>query len=129
MVKGVYNYFENQHTTTLCGSITHDKKIMEIKDVYMRIKQKLGVDRDDQIAEKLGITKQSVSGFKKRGTLPYEALIVYCEKHQISVEYILFGYKTDEKVNDNLRIENAKLQAKLDLVRELLDEAYGKGRT
>ena len=102
---------------------------MEIKDVYMRIKQKLGVDRDDQIAEKLGITKQSVSGFKKRGTLPYEALIVYCEKHQISVEYILFGYKTDEKVNDNLRIENAKLQAKLDLVRELLNEAYEKGRT
>ena len=27
---------------------------MEIKDVYMRIKQKLGVDRDDQIAENLG---------------------------------------------------------------------------
>ena len=64
----------------------------------------------------------------RNGTLPYEALMVYCEKHQISVEYI-FGYKTDEKINDNLRIENAKLQAKLDLVRELLNEAYEKGRT
>ena len=63
MVKGVCNYSENQCTTSLCGSITHYKKIMEIKDVYMRIKQKLGVDRDDQIAEKLGITKQSVCSY------------------------------------------------------------------
>ena len=99
---------------------------MEIKSVYSRIKQKLGVDRDDQIAKELGITKQSLSGFKQRGSLPFEALINYCEKQGICANHIFFGRDPGEKINEQLKIENERLKAKLEIVRELLVEAIGK---
>ena len=101
---------------------------MEVKDVYRRIKDKLGVDRDDQIAKELGITKQSLSGFKQRGSLPFEALFDYCEKHGIDANFILFGQDPGEKINEQLKIENERLKAKLEIVRELLVEAIGKDK-
>jgi len=73
---------------------------MEIKDVYRRIKEKLGVDRDDQIAKELGITKQSLSGFKQRGSLPFEALMDYCEKQGICANHI-FSDEIPERKSTN----------------------------
>ena len=50
----------------------------------------------------------------------------YCEKHGIDANHILFGHDPGEKINEQLKIENERLKAKLEIVRELLVEAIGK---
>lgn len=45
-------------------------------------------DRD--VAEALGISKNSLVQFKKRNTVPYEQLAYFCAKRKISINWILF---------------------------------------
>tara|TARA_Y100000593_G_scaffold54333_1_gene101551 strand:- start:464 stop:769 length:306 start_codon:yes stop_codon:yes gene_type:complete len=99
---------------------------MNSEEIYDRFQRTIGIKRDDLIAKKLGITKQSLSGFKQRGSLPFEALMEYCEKHGIDANHILFGHDPGEKINEQLKIENERLKAKLEIVRELLVEAIGR---
>jgi len=99
---------------------------MNSDEIFDRFQRSIGIKRDDQVAKALGITKQSLSGFKQRGSLPFEALMDYCEKHGIDANHIFFGQDPEEKINKQLKIENERLKAKLEIVRELLVEAIGK---
>ena len=101
---------------------------MNTEEIFDRFQRSIGIKRDDLIAKKLGITKQSLSGFKSRGSLPFEALLDYCEKHDIDTNFILYGHDPGEKINEQLKIENERLKAKLEIVRELLVEAIGKDK-
>ena len=101
---------------------------MESKLVFNRLRNHVGVDRDDEVAELLGLSKQSYGGFKKRKKIPFEALAKYCLKHGISIDSILFGHDPGEKINEQLKIENERLKAKLEIVRELLTEAIGRDK-
>ena len=101
---------------------------MDSGEILDRFQRSTGIKRDDQVAKALGITKQSLSGFKQRGSLPFEALMDYCEKQGICANFILFGRNPGEKINEQLKIENERLKAKLEIVRELLVEAIGKDK-
>ena len=52
----------------------------------------------------------------------------YCEKQGICANHIFFGRDPGEKINEQLKIENERLKAKLEIVRELLVEAIGKDK-
>ena len=99
---------------------------MDCGEILDRFQRSIGVKRDDLIAKELGITKQSLSGFKQRGSLPFEALLDYCEKHDIDLNHIIYGQDPGDKINEQLKIENERLKAKLEIVRELLTEAIQK---
>ena len=99
---------------------------MNTEEIFERFQRSIGIKRDDEVAKTLGITKQSLSGFKSRGSLPFEALLNYCEKQGICANHILFGQDPGDKINEQLKIENERLKAKLEIVRELLVEAIGK---
>ena len=101
---------------------------MNTEEIYDRFQKTIGIKRDDQVAKALGITKQSLSGFKQRGSLPFEALLDYCEKQGIDLNHIIYGQDPGDKINEQLKIENERLKAKLEIVRELLVEAIGKDK-
>ena len=101
---------------------------MDSGEVLDRFQRSTGIKRDDLVAKALGSTKQSLSGFKQRGSLPFEALMDYCEKQGICANHILFGRDPGDKINEQLKIENERLKAKLEIVRELLVEAIGKDK-
>jgi hypothetical protein len=53
-------------------------------------------------------------------------MIDYCRKHQIDINFIFFGNDPGEEINEELKLENERLKAKLEIVRELLTEAIQK---
>ena len=93
---------------------------MKNEEILERFQRTIGIKRNDLIAKELGITKQSLSGFKQRGSLPLEALIDYCEKHGFDLNHIIYGKDPVEAINQELRLENERLKARLEEVRELL---------
>jgi hypothetical protein len=101
---------------------------MDIDPIYERFQKAIGVKRDDLVAKEIGISKQSLGGFKTRGKLPFEAMIDYCKKHKIDINFIFFGNDPGEEINEELKLENERLKAKLEIVRELLMQAIGKDK-
>ena len=101
---------------------------MEAKSVFNRLRNHAGAERDDVVAELLGLSKQSYGGFKARGKIRFEALAEYCQHNGISIDSILFGHDPGEKINEQLKIENERLKAKLEIVLELLNKAIGKDK-
>ena len=46
---------------------------------------------DKDVASALGISKESLSHLKKRGSVPYEQISKFCAKRDISINWVLFG--------------------------------------
>ena len=47
--------------------------------------------RDRDIASALGLDPQYFAVIKRRNKIPYEALAVFCKKHRISLNWLLFA--------------------------------------
>jgi len=46
---------------------------------------------DKDVAKALGISKESLSHHKRKNTIPYEAIVYFCAKRQISINWVLFN--------------------------------------
>ena len=99
---------------------------IDYDEILDRLKKHGKVRKDDEIAKHLGLSKQSLGGFKKRGKLPYEALHEYCLEHGIGMDQFLFGTDLGEKLNIELQKENERLKSNLELATSLIREALGK---
>ena len=80
--------------------------IEKIKDI---LQNELGVERvyDKDVAKALGISKESLSHFKKRGRVPLEQIVYFCAKRKISINWILFGQTPkllEEETDKYLRV-------------------------
>ena len=64
--------------------------IDKIKDI---LKEEQEIDKvyDKDVAKALGISKESLSHFKKRGRIPLEQIVYFCAKRNISINWILFN--------------------------------------
>jgi hypothetical protein len=62
-----------------------------IIDIIERVKIINKIHTDHEVAKILGISKANLSNYRSKGSIPYDALSNYCERENLSVDYILFG--------------------------------------
>jgi phage repressor protein C with HTH and peptisase S24 domain len=71
-----------------------------IGEIIRRIKELKGLSTDGEVARALGLKPQTLATAKMRGSMPYEALISFCDKERISLDLLLRGMelKAEEPV-------------------------------
>jgi hypothetical protein len=60
-------------------------------EIIDRIKGEFNCSSDGEVAKLLGISKFSLSNYKARGNIPYEALFTFCIKEDISLDWLFTG--------------------------------------
>ncbi|UMY64787.1 helix-turn-helix domain-containing protein [Flavobacterium sp. HJ-32-4] len=68
-----------------------DKNIQNATDVIARLKEVLKIRKDIQLAEFLNVRPNTISTWKKRNTLDYDALIRICDLYELDLNEILLG--------------------------------------
>lgn len=64
-------------------------KMKKIELVIEKIRRLKGLKSDAKVAELLGLTRQGLSDYKRRDTLPFEKLKDFCEKEKLVFDEIL----------------------------------------
>jgi len=70
---------------------------MDIETVIENLKDILSCELgekkiyDKDVAHALGISKESLSHHKRKKTIPYEPIVYFCAKRQISINWVLFN--------------------------------------
>ncbi len=75
--------------------------MLDLTKIVEKIRHKEGFKNDAQVAALLNISKQNLSSYKTRGTLPYEELIKYCDDRKLSLDWIRTD-NTAEHCNESL---------------------------
>jgi len=72
---------------------------------YLKVKENKEYVYDKDIGEHLNITPESLSRLKKSNSIPFQKIIDFCEKEEISLDWILFGknLKDEEKLKIKYR--------------------------
>ena len=99
--------------------------IKNIFQIVERIKQSKGFKSDGEVAEALKMTKTALSNHKARRTIPYEALSTFCERENISLDWLLTGEKPTEHiglVKDSPPIYNIKDDDTLSEILKMLSD-------
>jgi hypothetical protein len=69
-------------------------KKITFADIFKRFKGKVGVSKDYKVADLLGFKQSTFSQRKKDGSIPYEELVSYCQKHAVSLDELFNVKKT-----------------------------------
>lgn len=62
-----------------------------VNDVLERMREALGVKNDVELADALGVSKSTISSWKKRGAVPLEKCLAVSQATMCSLEVILHG--------------------------------------
>lgn len=68
-----------------------EKNIQNATEVISRLKEMLKIRKDIQLAEFLNVRPNTISTWKKRNTLDYDALIRICDLYELDLNEILLG--------------------------------------
>ena len=97
----------------------------EIRLIVDRLKKVLGVSRDDEVAKALGMSPQSLNGYKDRRKIPFVQILEFCEKEDVSLDHVILGKgqvlnldQSKQIVDLNKRIN--ELEGAISLAKELL---------
>lgn len=63
----------------------------ELIHIIERIKEIKHLQSKTAVAEAIGISKENLNGYLKRNKIPLEAVLLFCEKENISPTYLLYG--------------------------------------
>ncbi|MDY6904125.1 MAG: helix-turn-helix domain-containing protein [Thermodesulfobacteriota bacterium] len=67
------------------------QNLIKFSDILNRIKEASGQKKDIDIANALNLKQSTFANAKKRDSIPYEALITFCNKNQINIHWLLTG--------------------------------------
>lgn len=67
------------------------KRSDQLRQVLDRLKTLEGVRNDVDLAGPLATNRRNVSAWKERGALPWDRLYDYCQRKQISLEWLING--------------------------------------
>ncbi|MGO3708318.1 MAG: helix-turn-helix domain-containing protein [Mesonia hippocampi] len=70
-------------------------RVIEVIDVLERLKNKFNVKTDRKLCKLLGVKPNTLSNWKKRNRLDYEAILTICKQNNLDLNYIF--YNTPEK--------------------------------
>ncbi len=62
-----------------------------LRQVLDRLKSLEGLRSDVELAEPLLTNRRNIAAWKERGTLPWDRLYDYCQRQQVSLEWLLNG--------------------------------------
>jgi len=79
--------------------------ILERIRTFLKNKENKEYIYDKDIGEHLKITPESLSRLKKNNSIPFQKIIDFCEKEEISLDWILFGKNTITNEENKLFIK------------------------
>jgi hypothetical protein len=71
------------------------------KDIFFRLMKISNIDSLKDLSESLGYKQNWATSTRKRNTIPYEACALIAEKHECSMDYLLYGIENSNKVDIN----------------------------
>ena len=103
------------------------------REIFARIKEIAGLERDDELARLLALSPQSLGGYKSRHTLPINQLLRWVGQKNVSLDYLLLGIGPVKRENLNFEKENRdlrkrieRLEGAIELAKDLLRDVFGK---
>lgn len=75
--------------------MTKSREKFIFSDIVGRIKQREGISSDTQLAKILGLERTALAERKRRNSIPYKEIVIYCEQHGASMHYVLTGEGLD----------------------------------
>lgn len=69
----------------------------DLDSILGRVASIAGVTKDSELAEVLGVTRQTLSKWKQRETIPYEKVIEFAISSDISLDNLLLGKEAHNK--------------------------------
>lgn len=71
--------------------MTEETRSELLRQVLDRLKTLEGLRSDVDLAEPLATNRRNIAAWKERGTLPWDRLYDYCQRRQVSLEWLLNG--------------------------------------
>jgi len=75
--------------------------MFDFHDITTRLKQTIAQQegrekvRDKDVANALDLDPQYYAVIKRRNKIPYEAIALFCKKHRLSLNWVLFQQKPE----------------------------------
>lgn len=70
--------------------MVRERKVL-LRDILDRLKQVEQVSSDVDLADPLMTSRRNISAWKERQSVPWEKLVAYCHRQQISLEWLING--------------------------------------
>tara|TARA_R100000458_G_C8273001_1_gene247820 strand:- start:1694 stop:2284 length:591 start_codon:yes stop_codon:yes gene_type:complete len=106
------------------------KDIMEDSSahVFDRLKKALSIASDVELAERLGVSKSGLNGYRVRDTIPFAQIVELCKKESMSLDWILLGQGLRLGEDAEILEENDrdKLERQIAVYEDLLQYAFSK---
>ncbi|WP_067863655.1 helix-turn-helix domain-containing protein [Neptuniibacter marinus] len=71
--------------------MTENNSSTNVSAVLERVGVSLGTNKDTDIAKALGVSRQTVSGWRRRDSVPYESLIPFAKENNLALDYLFWG--------------------------------------
>jgi len=68
--------------------------MVDIDSVLDRLKHFFQIGKDIDLAEKLNVTTANLGGYKRRGTIPYEQILIALEDTDADLQWIFYGIES-----------------------------------
>ena len=75
--------------------MTKSRDKFSFSDIIKRIKLREMISSDAKIAELLGLERTAFAERKRRNSLPYKEIVIYCEQSGANLHYLLTGEGLD----------------------------------
>lgn len=93
--------------------------------IINRLKNVLGVEKDSDLARKLGVQPNKFGTWKTRNFLPIELIAELCDKNNISINFILYGKGLKTlAITERKPLTMEEEMEKIELQRDLLGSVY-----
>jgi len=94
-------------------------------DVLSRLIPALGLKTDSELAKLLDTTPSTISGWRKRNSVPFTICAKFAEEHGWSLDWLMFGDGTAQgrpTTSNQVVAENPREEAVLTMFRAISDE-------
>ena len=100
------------------------------KHVFDRLKKALSIISDVEIAERLGVSKSGLNGYRVRDTIPFAQIVKLCKKESMSLDWILLGHglRLGEDQEVLQESERDKINRQIAVYEDLLQYSFAKLR-
>lgn len=89
------------------------KKSEDFLQIIERIRIYKGFKTEKQVASLLGLADNALCNHKKRGTLPYKNLFIFCEHENLSLDWLLGNNYSQEEAPPSQSIPQTSLEEAL----------------
>jgi hypothetical protein len=107
--------------------------MLHLTEIIERIRIFKGLKNEGDVASILGFAQQTLSTQKKRGTIPFREIIAFCDKENLSADWVLLGvgpkHRPHEGILSDKEAEKESLDAdpRVELAVKKVRDIYTQG--